>query len=137
MRVNATKDLQLKIIKGVLVLNGCIGIVGLLLAKPPLPFLVGLLLGTIISILNFRLTALTLEKGLNMSPRRAEAYVASRYMIRYFIIGAVFYISIKADYIHLLGTVIGIITLKFVILYREIFGNKQFIQKIFRRREVE
>lgn len=135
MKVGSTWEVQLKIIKGVLKLNGVIGIVSLFLTKSPLPFLMGLLLGTIISILNFRLAALALERAVKLSPRRAGIYVSSRYMIRYFIIGTVLYISIKADYINILGTIIGIITLKLVILHREVFSNKQFIKNIFIRKE--
>lgn len=130
-----TWDTQLKVAKGVLIVNAIIGIISLFLIKPPLPFLLGLIFGTIISILNFRLLALTVEKSVKLEPSQAQTYAASRYMIRYFIVGIVLYISIKADYINVLGTIIGIITLKFVILKQEAFNDKEFFKKIFRRKE--
>ncbi len=135
--MDATRDLQIRIFKSFLIFNGCIGIVGSFFIKPPLPFILGLVFGSLIAILNFRLAALALEKAMTFTPRRAEVHVASRYMIRYFIIAVVFFVSIKVDHINLLGTFIGIITFKFVILYKEVFGNKEFIKKILRRREVE
>ena len=131
-----TWDTQFKIAKGVLIVNAIIGIISLFLIKTPLPFLLGLIFGTIISILNFRLLALTIEKAVKLEPGKAQTYTASRYMIRYFIVGIVLYVSIKANYINVLGTAIGMLTLKFVILKCEAFNDKEFFKKILRRKEV-
>lgn len=130
-------DTQLKIIKGVLIVNGIIGAVAVFIAKPPMPFLTGLVFGTIIALLNFRLLSLTLNKAVKMQPHQARAYAASRYILRYIIIGMVLYISVKAEHIHALGTIAGIITLKFVVLQKELFNNKQYFKNIFKRKEAE
>lgn len=135
--MNSIGETQIRIIKGVLIVNGIIGLVGILLVKPPMPFLTGLLFGTIISLLNFRLLSLTMKKAVEMQPHQAQVYATTRYMIRYFIIGMVLYISIKAEYIHVLGTFLGIITLKFVILKKELFNNKQYFKNIFKRKEAK
>ncbi|SES83213.1 ATP synthase I chain [Natronincola peptidivorans] len=136
-KMNPVWETQFKIIKGVLLVNSAIGVIGVFIANPPLPFLVGLLFGTIISLLNFRLLSLTLNKAVKMQPHQAQAYTSIRYMIRYLIIGLVLYISIQAEYIHVLGTIFGILSLKFVILQKELFNNKQYFKNIFKRKEAK
>ncbi|MCC5909657.1 MAG: ATP synthase subunit I [Clostridiaceae bacterium] len=135
--MDALRNTQMQIIKGVLIVNGCIAIIGLLLISPALPFLIGLLFGTIISILNFRLLYLTVNKAVTMREAQAKIYAASRYMLRYFVVGIVLYISIKADYINILGTILGIITLKIVILKKELFNSKAYFKNIFKRKEAK
>lgn len=132
-----TWDTQLKIAKGVLITNTIIGIISIFFARPLLPFILGLIFGTLISILNFRLLALSVEKSVELEPAQAQVYAASRYMIRYFIVGLVIYISLRAEYINALGTIIGLLTQKFVILKCEAFNDKSFFKKIFRRKEVK
>ncbi|SDJ89353.1 ATP synthase subunit I [Natronincola ferrireducens] len=130
-------DTQVKIVKGVLLLNTIIGIVGIFFVNSPMMFLTGLLFGTIMSLLNFRLLFLTLKKAVEMAPHQARVYTTSRYMLRYFIMGMILYISIKADYIHSFGTILGVITLKLVVLQKELFNDKQYFKNIFKRKEAK
>lgn len=118
-----TWEVQLKIVKGVFILNTIIGLISLFIVDQPSSFIKGLVLGTCISILNFRLAALTLEKAVHLPPYKAQVYVTSRYMIRYFIFGIAIYISLKANYINVIGTIIGIMTLRFVIFQKEVFNK--------------
>lgn len=132
-----TWDIQIKVAKGVLILNGLIALVSTFFITPWLPFFMGLLFGSLIGLLNFRLLSLTLEKAVKMPPGKAQAYASSQYFLRYIIMGAVIYISIQADYIHVLGTILGLISIKLVILKTELFSSKEFFQNIFKRREGE
>ncbi|MBA1334063.1 MAG: hypothetical protein HPY66_1547 [Firmicutes bacterium] len=82
----------------------------------------GLTLGVLFSVLNFRLLSLTLERAVRMEPRRAAAYAAYRYAFRYFLTGGVLYLSIVKDHINIVGTIIGLLLIKLVILVNNILG---------------
>ena len=105
--------------------------------REPLPFILGLVFSTLISMLNFRNLALTMEKAVQMSPRRAQAYASSHYFLRLFLSGAVIYVSIKADYLHVLGAAIGLVLIKVVILTTNLFKDISFFKQIFGRKEEE
>lgn len=136
-QVNPLKNTHDKVIKGVILFDIIVGGLGLILIKPPLPFLTGLVFGTVISVLNFRLLYLTLNKAVQMPPAKAQVYATSRYFIRYIITGIVIYVSIKAQHINVLGTVVGLISLKIAVLATELFNSKQFFINIFKRKEGE
>ncbi|MDR5659719.1 ATP synthase subunit I [Serpentinicella sp. ANB-PHB4] len=129
------KSTQILIVKGVIMLNALIALLTYFLTDLGRPFVVGMLFGTIIAILNFRLLYITLNKALNMSDSKAKFYAASRYLIRYALTGIVIYISIIRPHIHVLGTIIGLITIKFVIIKKGLFNNKQYFKNIFQRKE--
>lgn len=133
--MEGTLDIQIKLAKGMLIFNGIVAIVGLFILDSPLPFTIGLLFGSIMALLNFRLLSLTLEKAIKMEPSRAQIYAGSRYTLRFVITGVVIFVSIKADHINVLGTVIGIISLKLVILATEFFHNSKL--KIIQSRKEE
>jgi len=118
-----TWDTQIKIAKGVLITNIIIGLISWIILDQPRFFLNGLVLGASISILNFRLAAITLEKAVRFAPYKAQVYVTSRYMVRYFILGIVIYISLKANYINIIGTIIGIMSLRFVVFQKAVFSK--------------
>ncbi|MPW27009.1 ATP synthase subunit I [Alkalibaculum sp. M08DMB] len=95
-----------------------------LFTKDPIPFIIGVFFGVTFSILSFRLLDLTLKKSVNMPPKRAERYVASRYMLRYLLTGAIIYVSISNTSLNVLGSIVGLMILKLVItvsnaLYKE------------------
>jgi hypothetical protein len=129
------KVTQKSIAKRVVLVNGVIGLAGILLIKPPIPFLTGLLFGTVVSILNFRLLYLTIERAVKMHPERARKFTVSRYMIRYVLTALVILVSINSPDINALGTVIGLVMLKLVILQRDLFNHKQYFKNIFSGKE--
>ena len=86
--------------------------------------LLGLLFGTIIAVLNFRLLALTIEKSVSMSQSKAQVYSASRYILRMTIVGVVLLVSAKAPHINIIGVAIGLVSPKFVILARKLLIDK-------------
>jgi ATP synthase I subunit len=130
-----TWDLEKKIYKNIAIVTILVAILLAILLKDPRPFVYGLVFGTLISVLNFRALALTIEKAVHMSPERAQAYATSRYFLRFIINGLVIFISIKADYIHVVGTIIGMFTIKFVIFVTNLFNDISFFKRIFIRKE--
>lgn len=83
-------------------------------------FAYGIFFGTAISNLMFLQTANALSKASAMAPSQAQRYVASRYIIRMVIYGAVLFISLKADYINVIATVVGFLTVKISVLFLSI-----------------
>ena len=86
--------------------------------------LLGLLFGTIIAVLNFKLLALTIEKSVSMPQSKAQVYTGSRYILRMTIVGVVLLTSAKAPHINIIGVAIGLVSPKFVILARKLLIDK-------------
>ena len=95
-----------------------------------IPMLIGIIFGSVVAVLNFRLLALTLEKAVNLPPGKAQAYTGVRYMIRLTITAAALIVSIKNPNLHIIGTAIGLISTQVVIFI------KTFIVSKFKRKEV-
>lgn len=107
--------MQLKIIKNSLIVMGIIAVGSFFIFPEPKPFVTGLLFGSFINILNFRSMAIALEKAVKMNSGSASVYTSVMYMVRMIIYGIVLYISLKAPYINVLGTIIGLLLIKIVI----------------------
>lgn len=84
----------------------------------------GLLFGTMIAILNFRLLAITINKSVTMPASKAQIYSTSQYMLRMLITGVVIFVSVKAPYLHVIGVAIGLLSPKFVILAKALLIDK-------------
>ncbi|MDO4720320.1 MAG: ATP synthase subunit I [Peptostreptococcaceae bacterium] len=107
--------MQFKIVKKSLILMAVLAAVSFFVLKQPKSFVAGMVFGHFISILNFRNMAISLEKAVHMNSGSASVYAAVNYLIRMAIYGVVLYISIKASYIDVLGTVLGFLLIKIVI----------------------
>ena len=114
--------------KGIVIYAIIVAIISLFLSKVPIPIIIGVVFGSIIAILNFRLLALTMEKAVDFSPGKATAYTSSRYMIRMFIVAVVIFVSVKNPNINVLGTILGLVSTQIVI-----FVKKLIITKITRK----
>lgn len=128
-------DTQNKLLRGVLFVNALIGFAGYFVMDDSKAFIYGIIFGATIGFLNFRLLYLTLRRAVKMLPHQAQAYAASRYVIRYIITGIVLYVSIKSEGINTLGTLVGLFSIKLVILKSELFNSRQFFFNIFSRKE--
>ena len=117
-----------EVTKGIVIYAIIVAIISLFLSKVPIPIIIGVVFGSIIAILNFRLLALTMEKAVDFSPGKATAYTSSRYMIRMFIVAAVIFVSVKNPNINVLGTILGLVSTQIVI-----FVKKLLITKITRK----
>jgi hypothetical protein len=83
------------------------------------PYFNGLIFGYLISVLNFIDLANTMTRASIMSPGQAQIFASLKYFIRFAVTGLVVFISIKADYINVLGTIIGLLVIKLVIIFTQ------------------
>ncbi|MGM0471017.1 MAG: ATP synthase subunit I [Bacillota bacterium] len=101
-----------------------VGLMTLLLALSlRLDWVLGYLLGSLISLLMFRLLALSIDEAVTMQIKGAQSSVFKKYLIRYLILGVVLYTALQVDHLNFLATVIGLFMVKLTIvtttLYRE------------------
>ena len=122
-----------KIIKGMIIGNMVLIVIGSFLSSDPTAFALGLVLGSAIAVLNIRLLYLTLNRAVTMTFRRAQVLTVSRYILRYIMIGIVIYASLTADHLNPFGTIIGLIMIKPVILVTQLFEDKAFLKNVFFR----
>jgi hypothetical protein len=127
--------LKYQIIKWTFVTFAVLAVLSIVFLQDKKGMVLGLVFGTAISCLNFLELGKTLEKAVKMNPGKAQAYTTSRYFLRYLISAIVIFISIKADYINVLGTVVGFLSIKFVIFVTNLFNDKRYFKKIFDRKE--
>ena len=114
--------------KGIGIYAIVIGLASFFISKEPIHMILGVVFGSIIAILNFRLLAISMEKSVDLSPGKAQAYTGIRYMVRMFIVAVVVFISVKNPNINVIGTVLGLISTQIVI-----FIKKLIISKIWRK----
>lgn len=84
----------------------------------------GLIFGSIIAVLNFRLLAISINKMVTMPVSKAQIYYSSQYILRMTITGIVLLVSVKAPYLEILGVAIGLLGPKFVILAKKLLIDK-------------
>lgn len=111
--------------------------ISFLVLKTPMPFIMGLVFGSAISLLNFIELANTLSRAVGMPPDKAQTFTVIKYFIRYIVTAIVLYVSIVAPYINVLGTILGLIIIKIIILVTNLLGDKNYFRNIFRRKEDE
>lgn len=114
--MNEVKSLQVLVIKLVSLLVG-ISSIGLLvtLQGKALPYVLGLILGSAISVLLFMLLANTIVKASFMDPGKAQLYTGSQYIVRMSIMAVVLYISTQVSYLNVFATAVGIFMVKAVL----------------------
>ncbi len=91
--------------------------------KDPRPIAMGLIFGSLISIVNFKLLENTISKAIKMPPNRATSYTIAHYFARYIIYFVVLLVGAKADYLNLISTIGGLFSVKFVILSSNILDK--------------
>jgi hypothetical protein len=129
-----TTDIQVTTIKWTLTAIAVMGGVSIFFLKEPLAFALGLAFGGLIGILNFVDLARTLERAVRMRMDKAKTFTALKYFIRYITMIIVLFVSIKADYINVIGTIIGLLLIKFVVLATNLFDNRDSQQKYINRK---
>ena len=65
-----------------------------------------------------------MEKAVELPPGKAQAYTASRYLVRMFIVAAVVFVSVKNPNINVIGTVLGLISTQIVIFIKKLLISK-------------
>lgn len=100
-------------------------IVGILFItiKERKPYALGMIFGSSISILTFILMGLSIEKAVQMDPKRAYGYSVGNYFLRYFIYFIVLTIAALAEYLSFVTTALGLFIIKVVILSSAIYDS--------------
>ena len=113
-----------EVTKGIGIYAIVIGLASFFISKEPIHMILGVVFGSIIAMLNFRLLAIAMEKSVDLSPGKAQAYSGIRYMVRMFIVAAVVFISVKNPNINVIGTVLGLISTQIVIYIKKLIISK-------------
>ena len=129
MDVKVSKEVK-AITVGVPIFDVVAIVILLIISKFSFPMLIGIIFGSVIAVLNFRLLALALEKAVDLPPGKAQAYTGVRYMIRLTITAAALIVSVKNPNLHIIGTAIGLISTQVVIFIKTLVTSK------FKRKEV-
>lgn len=85
--------------------------------------LAGFLLGMVVSILNFRLLAIDVERSLNLDVRRSIGFMRSRYLIRYFITFLVLFTTMRISLKCFVSALTGLMLIKMVIFSKYMLAN--------------
>ncbi len=113
-----------KINKGVFIYD-IVAIIGFILTRNfNFSMILGLVLGTMVALMNFTMLAKTIEKSVDMSPEGAKLYASTQYFVRMIIIALVLFVTVKSQKLHLIGVLLGLVGPKVVILSRNILFNK-------------
>lgn len=110
--------------KGIILFDLLVIIILLLTSTFSIPMLLGIIFGSIIALLNFRLLAITIEKAVGMPAHKAQIYAGSRYILRMTITGVVLMVSVKAPHLNIFGAALGLLSPKFVILSKTLLIDK-------------
>lgn len=133
--MNKTYELQVKVIKRVLILLCGLIVLAFFTSKSPKAWLLGYVFGGLIGILNFLHLGKTIERAVTMNPGKAQGYTSSRYMLRYITTGVVIVVSLRANYLNGFATIIGLLLVKIAIFSTHLFDSKDYYKRIFKRRE--
>ena len=74
-------------------------------------FTVGMLFGSVFTVLKIMLLEKAVQKAVNMSPQDSSNYMRLNYMNRYFLTAIVVVIAIFVNHIGLIGTLLGLFTM--------------------------
>lgn len=116
-------DLILNIGKRVMILVLLISGLFAFIFREPKPIILGLIFGSMISILAFKLLDNTITKAVKMPPGRATGYSTIHYFARYMIYFVVLLVAAKAEYLNLISTIGGLLSVKLVIILSTIFDR--------------
>ena len=74
--------------------------------------------------INFKKNTITINKTVSMPSTKAQIYSSSQYLIRMAIMAVVLFVSAKAPHLNIIGTAIGLLSTKFVLLTQKLLIEK-------------
>ena len=108
-------DLKIKVMKQTILV--AIILTALLLVFGYFELAYGFFFGTVIAIVNWLLLARTMERSTTFSPRKAQFYAVTHYILRFAIIFIAAYIAAMRPDMHVVGTLIALFVPKATILW--------------------
>lgn len=133
--MEVVNKLQRDVTKFTLILFLLVSLASYVLLSSPKAFILGLIFGTLIGILNFMELGKTLKKAVTLRPQDASMYAAKKYFIRFVLTAVVLYVSATQPHINIIGTITGLLLIKVVILSTNLFNDKEYFKNIFRKEE--
>lgn len=112
-----------KIIINSAILIFILAIVAVIFLSNPKPIILGLVFGFLIGVLMFQQMYLAISKAVLLPPEKAPAFMGVRYGIRFLIYGGVLYISLLNPNLSILGTFLGLISIKISIVVLGTLGK--------------
>lgn len=91
--------------------------------KDPKPYALGFLVGGLVSVLNFRLMVMTLNKSIRRSAESAVSVVSSNYYLRYLIYGLVLVLAVKQGSMNYVAVAAGFLVVKAVVILSVALGS--------------
>ncbi|WP_459835828.1 ATP synthase subunit I [Halanaerobaculum tunisiense] len=82
----------------------------------------GILVGGIISVINFHLLTTSLQKAVQFQSTKAGIYTFVQYILRYLLWGSTLYIALQRPDVNLMTVIVGMLTVKAVILVVNVFN---------------
>lgn len=122
------KKEQLNIIKYSFFMLVVMAVIVLLLFKGK-AYIFGLILGYIVSVLNYRLLYLTLTKATKMSQSKATGYTIIQYIARYILLGCLTAAVILNENFNIFTFLAGLLPIK-VVLYAVNFNYSKRMKKV-------
>lgn len=106
----------IKLLKGIIVLDIIFIAIIYILGKFDISMFQGILIGSVYTLLNFRLIAVSLKRAVQMSPGRAQIFASISYMGRLALTAAIILAAIKVDYINAFGVIVPMFFPKIIIV---------------------
>ncbi len=128
------RQLEAKIIRYTAILIAALVLFASLILRN-IPLVMGLIFGSLIAVLNFIELSRTLQRAVHKKKAEASAYVTFKYFVRFAIMAVVLYVAATNDAISLLGAIIGLLSVKVVVYATNLFNDKNYFKKIFKRKE--
>ena len=136
MPVQSTQALLRTVTLRSLMLAAVFAVIFLILFKGGvMPYLLGLIFGTALGILNFRQLGITIEKAVAMPPSKAQTYATVHYFIRFSLVAAALLVSILSEQVQVLGMVAGLMTVKLIIYMTQLLSGSTKSKDISKRKE--
>lgn len=108
--------------------TGVIGLLATLIALPLGAFtrewVLGLILGTVYTLLNFRMLAIAVVKAVYRPPHKAKTYMKVQYLIRYTLTGIVLTLGFAAPYLNPIAVAAPMLAPRFSLMACGIFGKE-------------
>lgn len=133
--MNTVEKLVKDTIRNAILLNGVFFIIGAFFSHNPMAYGIGLIFGALIGVINFVELGRTLNRAVQMNPGKAQNYTSIKYFARFLITAIVLYTAVTAEYMSVIGTIIGLLSIKFVILGTHLLSDKNYFKNIFKRKE--
>lgn len=105
-------DLARKMIITILIISLICCIVSVIYYRSlkSVPFLVGVFLGSFVSIIKVLLLESAIDKAMKMEELNAKNYVGFQYMLRLFLTGLILFLGAVVEQINLWGVVCGVLS---------------------------